>query len=190
MSWNEETGVPLQKAVQIREAQGKALWYCLPVRATDAYVTAAANDVRDNLDASLPVHIEFADAAYATGTPIDDWYEQQGLAQSLAPDAYNARLRFYSELSVQVFDLFYASFGVTAADQLTRVMGGGADCGAGQNWTTGVLDWNDAKLKTEAVSIEMRNPIQPAPSACPAISATSSTASRLSDPRSSPTSRL
>lgn len=71
-------GVPLEIMVKLANTAKTDMWYNIPTKADDAYVRSALAYIRDNLDPSLKVHVEYSNEVW-------NWqFEATKYAQSMA----------------------------------------------------------------------------------------------------------
>ncbi len=124
-------------------------WFCMPHQATNEFVTQFATLVRDQLDPSLKVFVEYSNEVWNSQFQQHQYAQQQGLAAGLSSNPYEAGLRFYSQRSVEMFDIWHAVFGAQS-DRVVRVLAGQA----GNPWTGEVImDWKSASSKADAYAV-------------------------------------
>ena len=123
-------------------------WFSIPHQASDDYVRQFALLVRDRLDPSLKVHIEYSNEVWNPQFDQAGYARDQGKALGLADDDFLAQLRYYSQRSVEIFKIWEGVFG--GHDRLVRVM-------ASQAVNTYVgeqeLSWKDAYKQTDEYAI-------------------------------------
>ena len=145
-SQGTERGVCVEHMVTLCNELGADPWFCMPHLADDDYVTQFATYVRDHLDPSLRVYVEHSNEVWNGIFSQADYAEQRGLDLGLSTNPFEARLRYHSQRSVEIFQLWETVFGGT--DRLERVL-------AAQHanpWTgTTVMDWQDAYLHADAL---------------------------------------
>ena len=141
-------GIPYELAVSMANATRKDAWICVPHLATDAFVTSLADMVRDNLEAGLRCYVEYSNEVWNSQFAQAAHCEAMGIAAGLGNSPFQSRLLYYSERSVDVFDLFAASFG--GPDRLVRVLA----TQAGNSWTAQqVLGHSNAHQSCDALAI-------------------------------------
>lgn len=165
--------VPPEILAELADLIGADPWVTLPHQATDAFVNAFATALHDHLDPARTVYVEYsnevwnqifgqnryaavrgcqvyADLAagcdgdddpgngiFCEGYPWPTWIES----------CYTAQRRWYSQRSVEIFDIFEAAF--AGNDRLVRVMASQT----GNTWLhEEYLSWNDAWQKTDALA--------------------------------------
>lgn len=158
-TWSERTtknhqsqmrsgGVALEYCIDLANNLQTDAWICIPHRADDNYITQFATMLKNDLDPNLKVYVEYSNEVWNGQFDQATYAGEQGLAQGLSENQWEAGNFFYSKRSVEIFDIFETVFGGT--DQLQRVM-------AWQNvnvWGSAqILDYNDAYLKTDALAI-------------------------------------
>ena len=152
--WSREVGVPIEVMVELANETGAEPWFCVPHLADDAFVSEMAMLVDAALASGRRVWIEhsnevwngiFAQAAYA---------QQQGLAQGLSTDAWQAGWFWHSRRSVEIFGRFTEAFAAGAKGgeprPLCRVMGGFAVSPWGNEQA---LAFEDAHRSTDVLAI-------------------------------------
>ena len=161
-SWSDRTtpstysqttpqGAALEHMIEMCNLLGADPWFCMPDQADDDYITNFATMVRDTLDPSLRVYIEFSNEIWNSGFSQGIRVQADGVSKwpALNTDTgkFEARMRMYSEYSVNTFDIWESVFGGT--DRLVRVIASQH----ANNWTaTKALEWNNANLKTDALA--------------------------------------
>ncbi len=148
-------GVALEYQLQLANQTRKDPWVCIPHQADDDYVRQAATLIRDSLAPGLSVRVEYSNEVWNGMFAQAQYAKQQGLALGLASDGWMAQLRYYSQRSVEIFDIFTDVFtrdGTDPAgmDRLVRVM---ASQSANPWVSEQVLGWNNAHEKTDALAI-------------------------------------
>jgi len=143
-----EAGVALELMIQLANTLHADPWFCMPHLADDDFVTQFATMVRDQLDPGLVVHVEYSNEVWNGQFEQAGYAEQQGLDLGLSGNGYEARLRYYSQRSVEIFGLWEQVFG--GPDRLVRVLASQS----ANPWTAEtVLDWDDAYLHADALAI-------------------------------------
>ncbi|MFT4515687.1 MAG: hypothetical protein ACI91B_004406 [Planctomycetota bacterium] len=147
-----DKGVAVEYMVQLANTLHADPWICIPHLADDDYVTQCATLIRDQLDPTLACHIEYSNEVWNWGFDQAIYCRDQGVLLWPLESPETARHRFYSQRSVQIFDIFESVFGSGNMSRVKRVL-------AGQRGSTSAnttaLSWNDAYLKTDAYSIAL-----------------------------------
>ena len=150
-----EHGNALEHQIAHANESQKHPWFTIPHLATDDYVQNMAILVRDNLDAGLAARVEFSNEVWNSQFDQTTYARGPG-ALSIGEDAgVLGGLRWYSNRSVEIFDIFEDVFtdgGANPAgmDRLVRVMASQA----ANDWTAQqILEYEDAYLKTDALAI-------------------------------------
>jgi len=152
---DDERGVAVEHMVDLCNALQADPWFCVPHLATDDYVTQFAKLVRDRLDSNLKVYIEHSNEVWngAFGGVNGQFQYCIDKGKALGYDQggagiYLAGLRYHSERSVQIFNIFKSVFGGT--DRLVRVLGAqGANPWTGQQ----IMDWKNAYQNADALAV-------------------------------------
>ena len=143
-------GVALEHLIQLANTLKIDPWFTIPAKASDDYVRQFATLVRDRLDPSLKVHIEYSNEVWNTMFSQHRYAAQQGRARNLDGNDFTAALRFYSERSVEIFTIFEQTFGQKGKPRLVRVLAGQA----ANPWTAEqILGWKDAYKRADAYAI-------------------------------------
>lgn len=143
-------GVPVEIMLELASRLGADAWLTVPHLATDAYVTSLATAVRDELAPGLVAYIEYSNEIWNTIFSQGTYCEQQGLALGLSSNAYEARLRFQAQRSVEIFEIFESVFAGEARQRIVRVLA----AQAGNPWTSTVLlDHGNALEHVDALAI-------------------------------------
>lgn len=137
----DSAGVSWERMIDLCNANLSDAWISIPHLADDDFVTRTARLFRDRLDPRLRVYVEWSNEVWNSQFIAATYARDQGLALGLSNNNFEAQLRYYSQRSQEVLDLFEAEF-VDAPDRLVRLA-----AGQGSNpWVgTTILDW-DATL--------------------------------------------
>lgn len=129
-SWAGSTnhqGVPLEAMVKLANEAHVDMWYNVPTKADDAYVTNALTYIRDHLDPGLKVHIEYSNEVWNAGFKANGY--AQGQANALWGNGttvtHGANL-YYGYRSAQVAGIAHDVFSGTHAGQAVDVLAGQA----------------------------------------------------------------
>ncbi len=144
-------GVALEYMIQLANTLKIDPWFTIPAKASDDYVRQFAAMVRDRVDPSLTIYIEYSNEVWNTIFDQFGYALEQGKARNLgAGDEYLGVLRFYSERSVEVFKIVREVFGANADRRIIRVLSGQAV----NPWTgEQILSWKDAYKQADAYAI-------------------------------------
>ena len=130
----DHKGVPVEVMITLANTLQRDIWVNMPHIANDDYVKNYAKMVYENLDDSINVYIEYSNEVWNNGFAGHAYAISEGLKRGLdtVPDefigsvnrdgSYFARLRFYSQRAVKIFDLWETEFG-SSTSRLTRVLG-------------------------------------------------------------------
>lgn len=143
-------GVALEYMIQLANTLKVDPWFTIPAKASDEYVRQFATMVRDRLDPSLKAHIEYSNEVWNTMFSQHRYAAEQGRSRNLDENDFTAALLFYSERSVQIFQIFNTVMGRDADQRLVRVLAGQA----ANPWTAEqILGWKDAYKAADAYAI-------------------------------------
>jgi hypothetical protein len=116
LRWNR--GYPPELIVELANAAGVNPWVSMPHMADDDYVRQFAQLVRERLDPSLRVYVEYSNEIWNGQFGQARWCEQQGLALGLHTDPNVAKLRFQAQRSAEMMRIWQTAF----ADQPQRLV--------------------------------------------------------------------
>lgn len=149
--YSSVNGAPLEVMIQLCNEARCDAWFCIPHLADDDYIRNFATIVRDQLDPNLVAYFEYSNETWNWLFPSNIYCRENGIAMGWDQDMneYYAGWRWYSHRSVEMFDDIESVFGSEAMGiRAVRVLGV-------QPWRDQlrtILDWEDAKLKTDAVA--------------------------------------
>ncbi len=143
-------GVALEYMIQLANTLKINPWFNIPAEASDDYVRQFATMVRDQLDPSLRVYIEYSNEVWNNIFSQASYVSQQGLALGLDSNGFTAGLRYYAQRSVEIFKIWEEVFGQSSSQRLVRVL-----AGQGANpWTAEqILGWKNAYQYADAYAI-------------------------------------
>jgi len=120
-------GVPLEAMVKLANEAHVDMWYNVPTKADDSYVTNALSYIRDNLDPSLKVHIEYSNEVWNAAFAVHGYAQTQANALwgSGTTVAHGANI-YYGYRSAQIADIAHQVFTGTHAGQAIDVLSGQA----------------------------------------------------------------
>jgi len=129
-SWSKSThadGVPIEAMVKLANEAHVDMWYNMPTTANDTFVLNALTYIRDHLDPSLKVHVEWSNEVWNKG------FAANGYAQSKADAlwgngtsvAHGANI-YYGYRSAQIANFAHNVFTGTHSGQLVDVLAGQA----------------------------------------------------------------
>ena len=127
-SWSHHTtndGVPVEALVKLANEAHVDLWYNVPTRADNTYVTNALTYIRDHLDPSVKVHVEWSNEVWNAGFAANSY--AQGKANALwgggSSVAHGANI-YYGYRSAQIADIAHKVFTGAHAGQVVDVLAG------------------------------------------------------------------
>lgn len=145
--YSTERGVPIEVMVDLANRLQANPWFCVPHRADDNYVREFARLVRQRLDPKLTAYVEYSNEVWNGIFSQAGYAAEKGRQNGLSQNAFQAQLRYYSERSVEIFDIWEAEMG---RGRIIRVM----SAQAANPWTSEqVLEWKDAYKKTDSLAI-------------------------------------
>ncbi|MBD2750538.1 hypothetical protein IC232_28205 [Microvirga sp. BT688] len=144
-----EGGVALEYMVELSNVQKTAPWFCIPHLADDDYVRRFAEQVKRELDPSLPVYVEYSNEVWNGMFEQARYAAQMGRELGLSSNAFEAQLRYYSQRTTEVLKIWEEVF----ADQKARVIGVYATQAANPWTSTTVLVWKDARRYADVLAV-------------------------------------
>ena len=128
----------------------KNMWICVPHMANDLYVQYLALLCRIALDPSLTIYLEYSNEVWNGIFDQNSYAQSQGMALGLHPQPWHAGWLFYSQRSVEVFNLFSSIYNQLESRRLVRVL-------AGQSvnpWINRqIMDWQNAYESADAFAV-------------------------------------
>ena len=124
-SWQlKADGVPLEAMVKLANEAHVDMWYNVPTKADDAYVQNALTYIRDHLDPSLKVHVEWSNEVWNTSFKANSYAQSQANALwgNGTVVSHGANI-YYGYRSAQISDIAHDVFTGTHAGQLVEVLG-------------------------------------------------------------------
>lgn len=110
-------GVAVEWMVALANRLGISPWFCMPHQATDDYIENFARVVKEQLDPSLSVYVEFSNEVWNWGFEQAQYALQQGQAR-WGEDKGDAFMQWYGMRAAQMSDIWNEVF----ADQRDRVI--------------------------------------------------------------------
>jgi hypothetical protein len=147
--WAGDLGTPIEIQIACANATKCDAWFCVPHLADEDYVRRMAELVRDTLDPSLKVYVEFSNECWNGMFAQARWCADQGKKKNLSDNAFQAQLRFYSQCSVEVAKIWDSVF-KGDRNRLIRVM---ASQSANPWVSEQVLGWQDAAKHVDLLAI-------------------------------------
>lgn len=139
---------PLEVMIDLANRVHAEPWFSLPSRADDDYARRAGALVREKLDPSLRVWVEYSNEVWNTMFPQAEWAAERGVALGLASDRNDAAIRYYSRRTSELHRAFGEGFGEPS--RMVRVYAGQS---ASPWLATQVLDFEDAATRADVFAI-------------------------------------
>ena len=148
-------GVPLEVAVALANQLNISPWFNIPHNADDDYVRQYASYVHDHLNQGLKAYIEYSNETWNTGFWGAHYVQAMGYKNGLDKPVYpfrdadySARVRYYSQRSVEIFKIWEQVFGGT--DRLVRIVGSNQ---SSIPTSKDILEYHNAYQHIDAVAI-------------------------------------
>jgi hypothetical protein len=147
-TWTRQGGVPVEVMVDFANRQKADAWFCMPHMADDDYVRNFALLVKEKLDPSLKVYVEFSNEVWNSMFDQHKWANEQGLKEGLANTPWEAGWKYYAKRSLEIFKIWEDVFG--GSDRLITVLSTQAgNAYVGEQ----ILKYEDAGKKAKALAI-------------------------------------
>ena len=128
----------------------KNMWICVPHMADDLYVTYLAYLCKIALDPSLTVYLEYSNEVWNGQFQQTQYAQTQGLALGLNPTSWHAGWLYYSQRSVEIFEIFSNVYSQPKDRSLVRVLAGQS----ANPWVNiQIMDWQDAYEHADAFAV-------------------------------------
>ena len=145
-----ERGVHPLYMIDLCNKTRKNMWICVPHMADDLYVQYLGLLCRIALDPDLTVYLEYSNEVWNGQFQQAQYAQTQGLALGLHPQSWHAGWLYYSQRSVEVFNLFSSLYNQLGTRNLVRVL-------AGQSvnpWVNNqIMDWQNAYQSADAFAV-------------------------------------
>jgi len=141
--WSYQThadGVPLEVMVKLANEAHVDMWYNMPTKADDTYVKNALTYIRDHLDPTLKVHVEWSNEVWNTSFSVNAYAKAQGLALwGTSINSTHLASVYYGYRSAQIANIAHQVFTGTHAGQLSDVLAGqSANATLMADWQSGI----------------------------------------------------
>lgn len=142
-------GVALEHMIDLANRLDADPWFSMPHQATDDFVQNFATMVLQQLEPERKVYVEYSNEVWNGIFSQASYAQSMGLALGLSTNAFQAQLRFQSQRSVQMFQIWHQVF-AGQTDRIVRVMASQS----ANSWTAGqVLGWQNAAASVDALAI-------------------------------------
>lgn len=121
-SWAaRDESVPLEVMVALANKTHENLWYNIPFQADDTFVQNAVQYIKNNLDPSLKVSIEYSNEVWNWSFPAATLAAQRGVAMGFDPNG-GPQIAYYGYRAAQVAQVARAAFGDDPTNRLHNVL--------------------------------------------------------------------
>lgn len=134
-SWaTAPAGLPIEVMIELANTLHKDLWVNIPHKANDAYITQFADMLRDTLDPSLKIYVEYSNEVWNSSSVAGSY-----LYSILAPADGLSPAQEMGKQTVRVSNIFKTEFGAARdASQVRPILGAFI---ASSAWAQGALDY-------------------------------------------------
>ncbi|OQW97570.1 MAG: hypothetical protein BWK73_54115, partial [Thiothrix lacustris] len=116
-TYGKVIGAPVEVMVQLANATRKPAWFNMPHKADDDYLRQFAGLVRDTLDPTLPIYVEYSNEVWNTQFSQHAWIREQ--ANTLWPGGtdsdYTKVINWYGKRSAEMCDIWKDTFGAQSS---------------------------------------------------------------------------
>lgn len=143
-------GIALEWMIELCNRQKSDPWFCMPHLADDDFVRSFAQMVKDRLDPSLKIYIEYSNELWNNQFKQSRYAGQQGVKLGLGPKEkpWEAGWRYTAVRSLEIFKIWEDVFG--GHDRFVRVL---PSQSAGTTVSENVLGFRDAAKYADALAI-------------------------------------
>ncbi len=121
ISWSERTtsdtytqtrdeGVALEYMIELANTLDQDPWICIPHQADDDYIRQAAVLLRDSVEPSLKIHVEYSNETWNGIFEQTSYVQAVGSSLELDPNPWTAGQIFCALRSAQIWDIFEEEF--------------------------------------------------------------------------------
>ncbi|GAB4243898.1 MAG: hypothetical protein OHK005_08540 [Candidatus Methylacidiphilales bacterium] len=135
--WTGRKGIPVEVMIELSNRLKIEPWFCIPHQATDDFVRKFAELVKEKLDPSLRVHLEYSNEVWNNMFEQARWAERKAKELGLGPPdrPWEGRAEFYAKRAVEIFKIWEDVFG--GKERLVRHLA----------WqSSSRVDWTGSKL--------------------------------------------
>ena len=141
-------GVALEYMVALANTLHADPWFCMPHRANDAYIEHFAALVKQTLDPTLKIYIEYTNEAWNDQFSQAKYCMEKGLSLGLSDDPVKARLYYYTQRALEIFQIWESIF--KDNNRLVRVL----SSQFANPWTsTQILKYLNAGHRVDALGV-------------------------------------
>lgn len=120
-----DRGTSLEYMILLANRLKASPWFCMPHEATHDYVENFAKMVKEQLDPSLKIYVEYSNEVWNFQFAQARFAGRLGLGMELGDDPFEAGLFFYAKRAKEMFHIWEDVFGNT--DRLVRVLAAQSD---------------------------------------------------------------
>jgi hypothetical protein len=141
-------GVPLEYMVLLCNIQRASPWFNIPHLADNAYVEEFAKYVKEHLDPTLDIYLEYSNEVWNTMFEQHRYAVTMGRKAGLSDNDFQAYARFYSQRSMEILNIWNKVFG--DGKRIKLILSGQI----GNIWLTKqILDWRGSHKFAHAYAV-------------------------------------
>lgn len=141
-------GVALEYMILLANRLKASPWFCMPHEASHDYVENFAKMVKEKLDPSLKIYVEYSNEVWNFQFEQTRYAGRLGQGMKLSEDPFEAELFFYAKRSKEIFHIWEDVFG--NSDRLVRVL---ASQGSNPRTSKKILGFEKAYESADALAI-------------------------------------
>jgi hypothetical protein len=115
-------GVAIEYLVALANLQHSDAWVCIPHLADDDHVTQMAEFLRDNLDPTLRVYVEYSNETWNSSFGQTGYVQDQGEALALDSNRWQAGHKYVARRSAEIWSLFETVYGEASSTRVVKVL--------------------------------------------------------------------
>ena len=144
----DEKGVALEYMILLANSLKASPWFCMPHEASHEYVENFAKMVKEKLNPSLKVYVEYSNEVWNFQFEQTRYAGRLGQGMKLSDNSFEAGLFFYAKRAEEMFYIWEDVFGNT--DRLVRVLAAQSD----NPWTSKkILEFEKVYESADALAI-------------------------------------
>jgi len=143
-----DCGVALEYMILLANRLKANPWFCMPHEATHGYVENFAKMVKEKLNPSLKIYVEYSNEVWNSRLQQARYAGRVGQGLDLSRDPFEAALFFYANRAKEIFQIWEEVFG--GPDRLVRVLAAQSN----NSWTSEkILGFEKTYKNTDALAI-------------------------------------
>lgn len=142
-------GIPLELMVDLANRLNTDIWFCMPHKADDDYITQFADYVAKHLDRSLNVWVEYSNEVWNSMFSQSKYVAEEGKRLKLADSGWKSKRLFTAKRSLEIFAIWETQFGADK-NRVVKVLPGQA---SSENVVGDMLRYENAAEVADVIAI-------------------------------------